>query len=211
MGYVNAQQFSAWTRSMFCNGVGTNIDLGLGRWNTISFVFDNLIDSLLSQAHFCTHRNSSSILKLVISGTSNVASSAYFAMWFVTALALRFNIMIMKRQGPMPEPWTMKRLMNCSRNKLPPTFVYCDLFVRNEIIQVMMLWLKPYCLSLLTNLMVHTIECFREVDEQVVEMVLGWHGLLLWRENEGWWVICSKEKVQHYEKIYRRIWVEKWV
>ena len=139
-------------RSIFGIGEGTIIYLGLGWWNTISFVFGKLIDSLLSQAHFCTHRNSSSLLRLVNSGTSNVASSACFAMWFIAALALRFNIMIMKRQGPMPEPWMMERLMNWSRDKLPPTFVYCDLSVRNETIQVMMLWLKPYCFSLLTNL-----------------------------------------------------------
>ena len=40
---------------------------------------------------------------------------------------------------------------------------------------------------------------------QVVEMALGWHELLVWRKNEGWWVVCSKEKLQHYEKIYQRI------
>ena len=40
---------------------------------------------------------------------------------------------------------------------------------------------------------------------QVVGMALGWHNLLLWRGNKGWWVVCSKEKVQHYEKIYRKI------
>ena len=36
-------------------------------------------------------------------------------------------------------------------------------------------------------------------------MVLGWHELLLWRGNEGWRVVCSKEKVQHYEKVCKLI------
>ena len=40
-------------------------------------------------------------------------------------------------------------------------------------------------------------------------MALGWHELLLWRRNEGWWIVCSKEKVQHYyENIYQSIWDE---
>ena len=34
----------------------------------------------------------------------------------------------------MPEPWTMERLMNLSRDKLPPTFICSDLSVRNETI-----------------------------------------------------------------------------
>ena len=33
-----------------------------------------------------------------------------------------------------------------------------------------------------------------------MRIALGWHELLLWIGHEGWWVVCSKENVQHYEK-----------
>ena len=76
--------------------------------------------------------NSSDISTSVLSGTNNEASSAYLVKLLSSPTGFRSLMKTRNNMGPMPEPWTIERLITRVNYLRSPSFVNWSLSVKNE-------------------------------------------------------------------------------
>jgi len=92
--------------------------LGCGLWKNSSLVLDILITILLTMAQSLICSNSSERVQFEVSGTKRLVSSAYYINLLSLDLECKSLSMMIYRDGPIPEPCTIDKLIPMAFDKV---------------------------------------------------------------------------------------------